>query len=448
MNKTTLRPSFLCRYICIGVLTILTLTACEEKKKPSSEAADTPAAAESKIDYGSLTDSRDGKAYKTVKIGEQVWLAENLNYEAKGSLCYDNKKENCDKYGRLYDWNTANSICPSGWHLPTKVEWDNLVATVGGEDVADKKLNAKSGWNENHNGTDDFSFSALPGGFGYSGGDFHSVGDFGSWWSNSEYYENGAYNRYMGYSYDDGNTNYFAKFVLLSVRCVQGEAVAANTPVKLLASMTIKNSSESTTYKFEYDDKDRIIKFLYGREKPIETSTFTYNINGSVKMEGMLYYHDETPFKREFVRSGNKIAVIDNLELDTITVNKDGYIDKSERTRDNEGEGDGDPWVRTYKYLGNNLVKLTITGHSSETSVVEYKYDNKKSPFYHGNTPKWVLQHLFFLHWNDYGLDNNVIEIDYSGDSKSIYEYEYDSDGFPIKRTSSNGTTTFTYIGK
>jgi len=109
-----------------------------------------------KIEGKTLTDKRDGKKYKTVIIGERTWMAENLNYEANGSKCYDNKPENCDKYGRLYDWNTAKEACPSGWHLPSDEEW-KIDRYVGGKE-AEKKLKSKSGWDEDGNGTDDFGF--------------------------------------------------------------------------------------------------------------------------------------------------------------------------------------------------------------------------------------------------------------------------------------------------
>jgi len=140
---------------------------------------------------GTLTDVRDGKVYKTVKIGEQTWMAENWNYEAKGSKCYEDKPANCKEYGRLYNMETAKKACPNGWHLPSKAEWEALVTTVGGEKTAAKYLKATSGWNHyekivSGNGKDKFGFNALPGGYG-ADGYFYKIGDQGNWWSSSEY---------------------------------------------------------------------------------------------------------------------------------------------------------------------------------------------------------------------------------------------------------------------
>ena len=79
--------------------------------------------------FGSFTDPRDGKTYKTVKIGNQVWMAENLNYDAgSGSWCY----EDCSQYGRLYNWETAKGVAPQGWHLPSKSEFETLLNNLGG----------------------------------------------------------------------------------------------------------------------------------------------------------------------------------------------------------------------------------------------------------------------------------------------------------------------------
>ena len=88
-----------------------------------------------------LTDSRDGQAYMTMKIGNQVWMAENLNYEMADSYCYDDRTSNCSKYGRLYTWDAAMKACPLGWHLPTQNEWKTLFAMAGGENTAGYLLN-------------------------------------------------------------------------------------------------------------------------------------------------------------------------------------------------------------------------------------------------------------------------------------------------------------------
>jgi len=175
---------------------------------------------------GTLTDTRDGKVYKTVKIGEQVWMAENLNYEAEGSKCYYNEPDYCKKYGRLYNWNTAKTACPSGWHLPDTTEWQTLVDFAGGR-IAGKYLKATNGWNENGNGEDKFGFSALPGGLRGSIGGFSDVGYLGYWWSSSEYYNkyvnssNLAYNKRMFYDFESIPYSSSGKNSLYSVRCLQ-----------------------------------------------------------------------------------------------------------------------------------------------------------------------------------------------------------------------------------
>ncbi|MCL2260558.1 MAG: fibrobacter succinogenes major paralogous domain-containing protein [Fibromonadales bacterium] len=168
-----------------------------------------------------VDDERDGKKYKTVKIGSQIWMAENLNYEASDSKCYDNKPENCAKYGRLYNWQTANTACPKGWHLPSKAEWAALTSAVGGAKTEGLKLKAKSGWKSNGNGTDDFGFSALPGGNGYSDGYFNNVGNYGNWWSSSEYNSDNVYYRSIYYILEIAGWDYSSKSFLLSVRCLQ-----------------------------------------------------------------------------------------------------------------------------------------------------------------------------------------------------------------------------------
>jgi uncharacterized protein (TIGR02145 family) len=170
-----------------------------------------------------FTDTRDGKVYHIVKIDRQVWFAENLNFAAEGSKCYDNKAENCDKYGRLYNWETALKACPAGFHLPSDDEWTALVNYAGGEETAGTKLKSSTGWESEKGvpaGTNEYGFSALPGGYGGSDGYFFNAGNIGHWWSATEYYADHAWDRYMFYGSGNVSRNYNDETSLFSVRCV------------------------------------------------------------------------------------------------------------------------------------------------------------------------------------------------------------------------------------
>jgi uncharacterized protein (TIGR02145 family) len=163
-----------------------------------------------------------------VKIGEQTWMAENLNYKAKEnanyrpnrSICYENDESNCEKYGRLYKRNMAKRACPSGWRLPKDEEWQKLADFAGDEFIAGKKLKAKSGWQEDGNGTDEYGFAALPGGLCYEPGNCHSASSKGQWWTATQF---GAAVIMRAMNYD--NEHVFnlncneANF--LSVRCIK-----------------------------------------------------------------------------------------------------------------------------------------------------------------------------------------------------------------------------------
>ncbi len=170
---------------------------------------------------GSMTDSRDGQTYKTVKIGDQVWMAQNLNYETANSYCYNDNATNCTKYGRLYTMTAAKSACPSGWHLPTQTEWNTLFTTVGGQSVAGTKLKSTSGWCENGNGTDAFSFSALPAGERNYDGSFIPEDSFASFWGFAEDDGYGAYCMHLSFSSDGVDLSFDGKDNGYSVRCLK-----------------------------------------------------------------------------------------------------------------------------------------------------------------------------------------------------------------------------------
>ncbi len=173
------------------------------------------------ISYGEMTDPRDGQVYKTVQIGNQTWMAENLNYEMEGSYCYDDDPENAKKYGRLYTWDAAMKAAPEGWHLPSRAEFETLFAAVGGQDVAGTVLKSLSGWYDDGIGTDAYGFSALPAGYRNYYGDFDSAVDFANFWSATEDLSNVAYSMDL-YCYDDRAIliNY-SKINARSVRCLR-----------------------------------------------------------------------------------------------------------------------------------------------------------------------------------------------------------------------------------
>jgi uncharacterized protein (TIGR02145 family) len=143
---------------------------------------------------GTYNDSRDGKVYKSIKIGTQIWIAENLAYKAKiGCWAYNNSSNNVPKYGYLYSWETAKKICPAGWHLPSDAEWDTLTNYLGGEEIAGVKMLATSNWiyDPGRNDSIKSGFNALPAGHRDSEAEFSGHGYSADFWSitplNSQY---------------------------------------------------------------------------------------------------------------------------------------------------------------------------------------------------------------------------------------------------------------------
>ena len=170
---------------------------------------------------GFLTDARDGQTYRTVTIGSQTWMAENLNYKTDNSYCFDDKASNCSKYGRLYTWAAAITACPTGWHLPTKAEFETLFTAVGGQSTAGKMLKSTSGWKKSGNSTDDYSFSALPAGYKLDDGDYGMGGYNAYFWSSTEYNSNRAYRMDLDYGDDEATLYYYDEVNGFSVRCVK-----------------------------------------------------------------------------------------------------------------------------------------------------------------------------------------------------------------------------------
>jgi len=196
-----------------------------------------------------FTDPRDRKMYKTVKIGEQVWMAQNLAYNAEGSKYYDDDEKKYEKYGRLYDWDTAMKSCPDGWHLPSREEWQTLIDFAGGTKVAGKKLGAIGEWiydEEKEKNTDDFGFAALPGGWSYPEVSYYMGGR--AFWHSSSTFPNSD----MVYSASLTFGNFFVcggiKNALYSIRCIKN----VNEPEAFKTAQLCLEAVKKNGYALKY----------------------------------------------------------------------------------------------------------------------------------------------------------------------------------------------------
>jgi uncharacterized protein (TIGR02145 family) len=219
-----------------------------------------------------LTDDRDGHVYKTTTIDNRVWMAENLNFaynfKSARSLCYQNDTAFCTKYGRLYSWAAAidsagsfskdsiectlpnsecnlskvtRGMCPEGWHIPSIIEWNDLLYFIGGYQT--QKLKTKQGWNKGE-GTDEFGFSLLPAGESYSS-KFEGEGEYLRLWTIYKKYGS-SINIYTseGFSYStSGSTNF------LSIRCIMNydDKKEISKPDNVYG--TIEDSRDNNIYK-------------------------------------------------------------------------------------------------------------------------------------------------------------------------------------------------------
>lgn len=200
------------------------------------------------VTYGTMTD-QDGNVYKTVTIGTQTWMAENLRTTkyndgtaiplvtgndawtalSTGAYCNYNNTTSIDTiatYGRLYNWYAVNTskLAPKGWHVPTDAEWTTLTDYLGGGGVAGRKLKetVTTHWNSpNTEATNETGFTALPGGGRLNYGTFFDVGNNGFWWSATEYLASSAYGRDMKYDDSMVGRDLGGKEVGFSVRCVR-----------------------------------------------------------------------------------------------------------------------------------------------------------------------------------------------------------------------------------
>lgn len=198
---------------------------------------------------GQMTDARDNQTYQTVTLGDQTWLAQDLNYETGDSRCYNDDPANCDTYGRLYDWDLALTACPSGWHLPSDAEWSTLITHLDPDAVppSDTKIveeslwaggmlkatgnlrDATGLWNyPNVGATNASQFSAVPGGVCYDDGSCDVMGRHAIYWTATENEDSKVWFRVLDYglkSFYRAEEEQWSmeRETMLQVRCVEDE---------------------------------------------------------------------------------------------------------------------------------------------------------------------------------------------------------------------------------
>lgn len=158
-----------------------------------------------------FVDGRDGKEYKILYIGNQIWMGQNLDFEMPGSWAYGDKNRNAKRYGRLYTYDAALNACPDGWRLPSDKEWQELIDFYGGDLVAGLALRI--------DGTS--AFNADYGGFRNSNGEFYDLGHNANFWTSTSCDENDAWRCYIDRGFNSVVQDYYSKSGGLSVRCIK-----------------------------------------------------------------------------------------------------------------------------------------------------------------------------------------------------------------------------------
>lgn len=226
------------------------LSGCDSSASTSSSGGTTTATPDTRTfgvawnasaTYGTFTDARDGRTYRTVALGSQTWMAQNLAFRrATGSAdsigtCYYKSGDSCAKYGALYTWDEAmagessshgipsgvQGVCPSGWHLPSDTEWVALKTSLGLGDKTGAALKSTAGWNDGGAGTDSIGFRGLPGGYLYSGSAYSGNGRTGCWWTSTAL--SGMYSHHISLEADSDEMFASNTFMgnSVSVRCVK-----------------------------------------------------------------------------------------------------------------------------------------------------------------------------------------------------------------------------------
>ncbi len=228
-------------------MAIVLLNSCEKSGKDGKDEGSSGIVFNKNKTYGTVTDI-DGNVYKTIVIGSQTWMAENLkttrysggdsinhlpdgeawNAATAGAwIYYNNNNKMNGAYGKLYNWlavEDPRNICPAGWHIPDDAEWETLFNSLGGYEVAAAKLKetGTTHWAYSNEGsTNESGFTGLPGGMRW--GDYFDLGLTGFWWSSTDaqdYYNLDAYYIYFNRDLDAVSYGTGSKTNGISCRCV------------------------------------------------------------------------------------------------------------------------------------------------------------------------------------------------------------------------------------
>lgn len=304
--------------------------------------------------------AQDGKAYKTIRIGSQTWMAENLNViiyrngdsipqvqDPKvwsnlktGAWCYyEGKRESGKSYGRLYNWYAVSDprgLAPAGWHVSTDAEWTDLTKFLGGRIGTSLKIKSSKGWNGAGNGTDELGFSAMPGGT-RSIELFSFAGYYGYWWTSTEFDSYSAWNRFLGYNNNDIGRSTGWKQFGSSVRCVKD---GAENGISKTTQFTAEGKSDTALPKDDFVKNERatakedagiasidigeqiwmtqnlsVTKFQNGDAIPEARTDSEWTKAGELKQPAWCFYNNDTVNGEKYGRLYNWYAVNDKRGL-------------------------------------------------------------------------------------------------------------------------------------
>lgn len=237
-----------------------------------------------KIDY-------KGQTYRTVKIGDQEWMAENMNAKVDGSACYRDSSKYCDMYGRLYSWDAAMKVCPEGWRLPDTTDWSILFKSVGGKATAATHLKATSGWTSDGNGDDKFGFSAFAAGGSDTGSAVKYAGkgiDAAFWTSEvKNSYDAWGVGMYWADSHPKIEVHTLASN-RRSVRCIKGEPSSSSS----VKSSSSESSSSDYSSSGEFTD-------------PRPDNGGTSHIYPYVRYNGLVWMDEDLSYRTDQMEMGN-----------------------------------------------------------------------------------------------------------------------------------------------